>query len=59
MDIMLKGEIDGVETAEIIKRQFNVPIVYLTAHSDDETFERVKLTNLMDFSPNHLIKKEL
>lgn len=49
MDIILKGEIDGIETAAIIKEQFNIPVIYLTAHSDDNTFQRAKLTEPYGF----------
>ena len=44
MDIRLKGDIDGIETAWRVRQRFNVPIVYLTAHSDPETLERAKFT---------------
>jgi PAS domain S-box len=49
MDIVLKGEIDGVETTELIKSRFDVPVVYLTAYSDENTFERAKLTEPYGF----------
>lgn len=49
MDIVLKGEIDGIETAELIKKRFDIPVVYLTAYSDKETFERAKLTEPYGF----------
>lgn len=49
MDIVLKGDMDGIETSEIIKKRFNIPIVYLTAHSDDRTFQRAKLTEPYGF----------
>ncbi len=49
MDVVLKGEMDGIETTEMIKNQFDVPVVYLTAYSDDETFERAKLTEPYGF----------
>ena len=42
MDIRLKGEKDGVQAAQEIRRQVDVPIVYLTAHSDRLTVERAK-----------------
>ncbi|AEH61369.1 response regulator receiver protein [Methanosalsum zhilinae DSM 4017] len=45
MDIMLKGEMDGIETARQIKNQHNIPIIYLTAYSDEETISRAKETN--------------
>ena len=44
MDIVLQGEMDGIETAEKIRSQFNVPIVYLTAYSDEKILERAKVT---------------
>nr|WP_319373868.1 response regulator [uncultured Methanobacterium sp.] len=40
MDIVLKGEIDGIETAAIINDLQDVPIVYLTAYADDEIIKR-------------------
>lgn len=43
MDIVLKGDIDGVEAASMIK-DFNIPLIYLTAHSEENTIERAKLT---------------
>jgi PAS domain S-box-containing protein len=45
MDITLKGKMDGVEAAEIIGRRRACPIVYLTAHSDETTLERAKITD--------------
>ncbi|OGF27219.1 hypothetical protein A2331_03550 [Candidatus Falkowbacteria bacterium RIFOXYB2_FULL_34_18] len=43
MDVKLKGKIDGIETAKRIK-EFNIPIIYLTAYSDKKTIERAKET---------------
>ena len=44
MDIRLSGEMDGIDTAAQIRDQFDVPVVYLTAHADEATLERAKLT---------------
>ena len=44
MDINIKGEIDGIETARMIKKGFNIPVVYVTSHSDGPTLERAKET---------------
>lgn len=44
MDIVIQGEMDGIETAGIIGERFDIPVVYLTAHSDDETLRRAKVT---------------
>ena len=40
MDIRLKGKKDGIEAAEEIRKQIDLPIVYLTAYSDHRTVER-------------------
>lgn len=44
MDIVLKGKMDGIEAAEIIKEQLGIPIIYLTAYSDDKIVKRAKAT---------------
>jgi CheY-like chemotaxis protein len=43
-DIVLRGEMDGIDAVERISRNLDVPVIYLTAHADGETFERAKLT---------------
>jgi two-component system cell cycle sensor histidine kinase/response regulator CckA len=42
MDIRLEGERDGIETAELLHQRFDVPVIFLTAHSDDATVDRAK-----------------
>lgn len=44
MDIMIKGEIDGIEAAEQIRAIADIPVIYLTAYADEETLERAKVT---------------
>lgn len=44
MDIRLAGGIDGVQAAEKIGREFGTPVIYLTAHSDEETLRRAIAT---------------
>jgi CheY-like chemotaxis protein len=44
MDINIKGDIDGIETAKMIKKEFSIPVVYVTSHSDGLTLERAKET---------------
>jgi PAS domain S-box-containing protein len=44
MDIMLKGEMNGTEAAEQIRSQFNIPVVYLTAYTDEEVLNKAKVT---------------
>lgn len=44
MDILLKGNIDGIRTAAEIKRLYNIPSIYLTSYSDDYIISRAKAT---------------
>jgi PAS domain S-box-containing protein len=44
MDIMLKGKMDGVEAAERITGALDIPVVFLTAHADETTLQRAKIT---------------
>lgn len=45
MDIVLKGKMDGVETALQIQRKQDVPVIYLTAYADSHTLERAKVSS--------------
>lgn len=49
MDISLPGEVDGIEVTEEINRKYSIPVVYLTAYSDDETLERARATKPAGF----------
>jgi PAS domain S-box-containing protein len=44
MDIRIKGDRDGIQTAEILQSRFHVPVIYLTAHADEATIERARTT---------------
>lgn len=44
MDIRLKGDVDGIEAAAAIRVACQIPVVYLTAHSDEATLTRAKRT---------------
>jgi DNA-binding LytR/AlgR family response regulator len=44
MDIMLKGEMNGIETAEIIRNEMSIPVVFLTAYADESTLSKAKVT---------------
>jgi CheY-like chemotaxis protein len=44
MDIVLKGELDGIETAKQIREHYSIPIIYITAYADNKTLERAKMT---------------
>jgi CheY-like chemotaxis protein len=43
MDIGLKGEMDGIQTAEQIRSQYSIPVIFLTAYADEKTLERAKI----------------
>jgi CheY-like chemotaxis protein len=45
MDILLKGEGDGIVAGDYIRKNFNIPVIYLTAYTDEDTLERAKLTD--------------
>ena len=44
MDIILDGEMNGIEAAEKIMNVFHIPVIYLTALADNETLQRAKIT---------------
>jgi len=44
MDIKLKGDMDGIDAAQRVRDEFNIPVVYLTAYSDENTLQRAKVT---------------
>ena len=53
MDIILRGEMDGIETAKELIRKYCTAIIYITAYSDDEIIKRVMFTNRMHILLNH------
>ncbi|MGQ9471932.1 MAG: diguanylate cyclase domain-containing protein [Candidatus Aminicenantales bacterium] len=59
MDIVLQGKMDGIKAAEEIRRHFNLPVVFLTAHTDEATFQRAKITNPLAFIHKPVEQKEL
>ncbi len=44
MDIVIKGDMDGIRTAEIIYKEYGVPVIYITAYADDTTLQRAEQT---------------
>ncbi len=49
MDVNLKGNMDGIETAQHIYDRYRLPLIYLTANADDATFNRAKETKPVAF----------
>lgn len=59
MDIVLKGEQDGVHAAGQIASQFDIPVVFLTAYSDKSTLNRAKLTDPFGYITKPFQDKDL
>ncbi len=43
-DIVLRGDMDGIDAVDRISYRYDVPVIYLTAHADNDTFKRAKMT---------------
>ncbi len=59
MDINLKNSKDGIETAKEIQKIENIPIIYLTAYSDENTIERAIKTNPISYLLKPFKREEL
>jgi two-component system cell cycle sensor histidine kinase/response regulator CckA len=49
VDIVLKGNMDGIELAKQVKSLYKIPIIYLTAYEDEDTLNRAKLTEPLGY----------
>lgn len=49
MDIRIKGKMDGIEAAGEIRRRYDIPVVYLTSHADEDTLARAKLAEPLGY----------
>ena len=59
MDIMIKGNINGIQTAEEINKRTDSPIIYLTAYVDQATLEKAKLTNPFGYLSKPIQERDL
>ena len=59
MDIQLDGEMDGVEAAEQIRQRFDIPVIYLTAFSDENTLQRAKISEPFGYLLKPFAEREL
>jgi response regulator RpfG family c-di-GMP phosphodiesterase len=59
MDIVLKGKMNGIEAAGRITSKFNIPVLYLTAYTNQEYIERAKQTNPFGYLVKPYNQKEL
>jgi PAS domain S-box-containing protein/putative nucleotidyltransferase with HDIG domain len=56
---MLNGELTGVDAADMIHSQYNIPIVYLTAYADENTLQRAKETEPFGYLLKPFEEREL
>jgi PAS domain S-box-containing protein len=59
MDIMIKGTMDGIQTATVINKKYSVPIIYLTAFIDQVTLDRAKKTNPFGYLAKPIQERDL
>jgi signal transduction histidine kinase/BarA-like signal transduction histidine kinase len=59
MDIRLRSGMDGIETASHLRARFGIPVVYLTAYSDEATLQRAKFTEPLGYLVKPFEEREL
>ncbi len=59
MDIHLEGELDGIQTAEMLKREIDVPIIYISSDTTSHVIERAIVSNSYGYLVKPINKKEL
>jgi len=59
MDVKLRGEIDGIQTAKMIRDKIDIPIIFTTALTDNHTLERAKTTDPYGYLHKPIDEKEL
>ncbi|MCC7557636.1 MAG: PAS domain S-box protein [Methanobacteriaceae archaeon] len=59
MDIVLKGDLDGIKAFKKIKKSLDIPIIYITAHSDENTLNRAQETDPFGYILKPIDDKDL
>lgn len=59
MDIRLSGPMNGIEAAERIHSRFGIPVIFLTAFSDDDTLSRMRILKMAGYLPKPFSKTQL
>lgn len=59
MDIVLQGEMDGIQAAEHIRSQFDIPVVYLTAYAEEDILQRAMVTQPFGYILKPIEEREL
>jgi CheY-like chemotaxis protein len=59
IDISLKGPMDGIELAQVLRERFNLASVFLTGHTDQRTLARASLTRPLGYVTKPFVQTEL
>lgn len=59
MDILLAGQMDGIEAARLIRRSFDIPVIYVSANADEATVERARDTEPYGYINKPINRKDL
>ncbi len=59
MDIFLKGDMDGIKAAELIRARHDIPVIFLTAFADPGTLQRAKITEPFGYMLKPFEEREL
>jgi len=59
MDVVLHGDMDGIEAAERIHARLNIPVIYLTAYSDEKILERAKIAEPFGYMIKPIRERDL
>ncbi len=59
MDILLEGDLDGIETGKILLERYQIPSIFLTAYSDPNTLERAKVAQPLAYIIKPFKEREL
>ncbi|MES2353620.1 MAG: response regulator [Pseudomonadota bacterium] len=59
MDIRLQGEMDGIATAKVLRRELDIPVIFLSSHSDNATLQRAKAAAPYGFLVKPFEEREL
>ena len=59
MDVVLQGQMNGIEAANRIHKMLGIPVIYLTAYSDDKMLERAKITEPFGYMIKPIREREL
>ena len=59
MDIVLEGEMDGIQAANEIRSRFNIPVIFLTAYTDEKILERASITEPFGYIVKPFLNEDL